>query len=309
MASHRNARSLVSGVLATMMVLYAAPAGADDVGPRTLGGLQFVPSQLVTWGFLDSGFSLTTSAAYVTYDVGPADPVARIAVQDRSVTLIGLSEAVAGSAELAPWLGITGRLTGLGEIPHGRTSTLLVGAHMSLGAEGGVLVRLVRSGQLQLTARGDAGWEQNRNIVPMGLSSLEVIGHVTTVRPALVAEVALSPQVGLQASGSYSWQWFDVNTTGNAQTLEGDAGLVMSLRPIPATLLLAGQIRDASGDTPDRFGVQSLYGSGGIQYGGEGGVFYTGRHDLDLGATVTYQWGDTDNDRRWFGNFRLGYYF
>ena len=51
-----------------------------------------------------------------------------------------------------------------------------------------------------------------------------------------------------------------------------------------------------------------LLGNGSSQARVEGGLFYTGRQNLDLGAVITYQLSHSD-DRRYFGNIRLGYYF
>lgn len=309
---HDLGHRLALGLAATLLY-WGTPALADsydgETAPRTLGRLQFVPSSLVTWGFVDSEFAITSSGAYISYGVGPRDVAARSTTGSRNVTLLGVAQTVSGSAALAPWLGVAGRLTGASDIPRGLTAVALVGVHVSFGVEGDLFVRLIRSGPFQLTARGDFGYNQNRDVLPEFLSDRVVIGHVTTIRPAVTAALAVSPQLGFQASGSYGWQWFDINQSGLTETLELAAAAVISLHPIPITLLAGAGGGRATGDSPDTFGAQALYGSGGTWGRAEGGVFYTGRRDLDLGLSATYQFSDTDGDRRWVGNFRLGYYF
>ena len=54
--------------------------------------------------------------------------------------------------------------------------------------------------------------------------------------------------------------------------------------------------------------LKALLGNGSSQARIEGGVYYTGRRDLDLGAIVTFQLSEND-DRRYLGNVRFGYYF
>ena len=64
------------GTFVLAALLSTSVARADDDGPRTLGRLQFVPSALVAWGFVDNTFAVTTSAGYVRYGVGPSDTIA-----------------------------------------------------------------------------------------------------------------------------------------------------------------------------------------------------------------------------------------
>jgi hypothetical protein len=299
--------------LVTMVVLRAAPTRAEEYGedtaPRTLGRLQFVPSSLVAWGFIDNAFTFTSSAAWITYGVGPLDLTPHIAIGSRHVELVGVAQTVSGSAALAPWLGVTARLSAASDIPRNVTATALVGVHVNFGVEGDAFLRLVRAGPLQITARGDFGYDQNRDILPTFLRDRVQIGHVTTIRPTLVAAVAITPLLGLQASGSYSWQWFDFRTSGRAETIQAAAAVTISLHPFPVTLLGGAGAGHETGDSLDIFGAQALYGSGGTWGRAEGGVYYTGRRHLDLGVDATYQFSDTDGDRRWWGDLRIGYYF
>ena len=79
-------------------------------------------------------------------------------------------------------------------IPRTVESALVVGAHTNLGVEGGLSIALIRVPGMIVTARGDAGWSENRNVVPMFADELLVIGHITTIQPSLIAALAISPQ-------------------------------------------------------------------------------------------------------------------
>ncbi len=303
------------GVAVALAILSARPVRADDSqhdddvdAPRTLDGHQFVPSSLVLWGFIDSTFAMTSSAGYVRDDIDP--PAAVLGGRTlREVRLIALAHTISGAAELTPWLGLTARVTGSAEVPKDLASVILVGAHENLGFEAGPAVRLVRTPILQVTARGDFGLAYDKLVQPMPASgSLLTTGDIITLRPAVIGMLALSQMFGLQASVSYAWQWFDITTNDRVETLDGALAGTMALGVVPITLLGGGQINHEWGRDVDTNAMEALLGEGTTQWRVEGGVFYTGRRDLDLGASVTYQFSSGD-DRRWLGNARFGYYF
>lgn len=302
------------GVAIAIAILSARPARADEWqhddadAPRTLDDHQFVPSSLVLWGFIDSTFAMTSSAGYVRDDIDPPAVVIGGATL-REVQLIAMAHTISGGAELTPWLAITARLTGSAELPRGLASAILVGAHENLGGEAGVAVRLLRTSILQVTARGDAGLAYDKLIQPMlQPASLITTGDIVTLRPSVIGMLALSRMFGLQGSVSYAWQWFDITTHDAVDTLAGALAGTMALGIVPITLLGGGQINHEFGRNVDTNAMEALLGEDDTQWRVEGGVFYTGRRDLDLGASVTYQFSSGD-DRRWFGNLRFGYYF
>ena len=210
---------------------------------------------------------------------------------------------------LTPWLGLTGRLTGSAELPRNLASAILVGAHENLGFEGGAAVRLVRTSMLQVTVRGDFGLSADKLIQPMlQPGSLITTGDIITLRPSAIAMLALSRMFGLQASGSYAWQWFDITTHDNIETLNGALAGTMALGFVPITILVGGSVTHEFGRDVDTNAMEALLGEGTTQGACEGGIFYVGRRDLDLGATFIYQFSGSD-DRRALGNLRFGYYF
>jgi hypothetical protein len=253
-------------------------------------------------------FAMTSSAGYVRDDIDPPALVLGGATL-HEVRLIGMAHTVSGGVALTPWLALTARLTGSAELPRGLASAILVGAHENLGGEAGVAVRLLRTSILQVTARGDAGLAYDKLIQPMlQPASLITTGDIVTLRPAVVGMLALSQMFGLQGSVSYAWQWFDITTHEAVDTLTGALAGTMALGVVPLTLIGGGQISHEFGRNVDTNAMEALLGEDTTQWRVEGGVFYTGRRDLDLGAVFTYQFSSGD-DRRWFGNFRFGYYF
>jgi hypothetical protein len=304
-------------ILPIAATLASQPAVADDAygepfAPRTIAGHRFVPSSLVLWGFVDSTFAMTTSAGYEHFDRGfDVDPALAdlVAGSRNEVRLIGVAHSFTGAAALAPWLAVTGRVTSAVEIPRGAVSALVVGAHMNTGLEGGLVLRLVRLPSFQISARGDYGWADDRDIQPrLAPASLFVNGHIQTLRPALIAALALSRAFAVQASGSYTWRWFDIEETDDVQTLTGALAVSLSLYPAPVTILAGGQVDHEWGRNFETAAEEVLLGNSDHHTRGELGLFYTGRRDLDLGAVATYQFSGS-NDRRWLGNIRFGYYF
>jgi hypothetical protein len=310
---HGTSFALVGTMLTTrvsaaaIILISMRSVRAETDAPRTLVEHQFVPSSLVPWGFVDSSFAMTSTAGYVQYD---QDSAARVTAGSRSeLRLIALAHSFSGTARLAPWLGLNGRVTAAVDIPRGLESALAVGAHTNLGVEGGAVLNLVRVSGLQLSARGDVGWAEERNVVPMFLpDALLITGDVVTIQPSLIAAFAISPVIGLQASATYTWRRFDIEDTDSVQSAAVAAAATLALTPIPLTLLGGGQLHRLWGRDNESVASSALFGTGGTQTRLEGGVFYTGRRDLDLGAVVTAQFGRND-DRRYLGNIRMGYYF
>jgi hypothetical protein len=217
---------------------------------------------------------------------------------------------LSGAAALTPWLGISGALSGAGALPRDVLSAALIGVDEALGLEVGVGLVLVKLRNVQITARGDFGFTNNRALQPNApLGSIFTTDRSETLRPALIAAIAASPVLGFQASFSYMWQWFNTSEADVTRTISGGAAATVNFGPAPATLLVGIGVNHDSGAPLDVHNLRAVLGSGGTPVLGELGLYYTGRRDLDLGVVVSYQFTGDDDDRRVVGNLRLGYYF
>ena len=298
--------------IVVITLLWARSARANDFdpddAPRTIAHFQFVPSALVANGFIEDTLSTTSSAGLVHFDVTPDTTGVARAIIVPDVRVAALGQTVQGGVKLAPWFGVTAGLSGMGIIPRNGFSALTVGGYEDLGANVGVAVRLLRTDFFQLTARADGSWDYTRSILPTLLpSSPLVTGNVKSVRPSLVAIAALSPNFGIQASGTYGWRWFDQEINQEVQTISGAIALSISANPqVPLTVQVGGGVDHRFSGVNDTIPTLTILGSSATPWSGEAGVFYTGRRDLDLGITVTYQF---NSDHRAVSFARFGYYF
>lgn len=299
--------------IAAAVALTSHPALADDEPEpyvaRRLGGHRFVPSTVVDWGFIDSSFTSTTFAGLSEFGFTPGDRIARIiGTQETKVAVV--SQSFAGSAALTRWLGATLRVSALGVVPYDAVAGVVVGAHEVYRAEASILLGLLRLDRVQLTARGALGWGETRSTIPARLPERPFVeGDVGTIRPSLVADVALAPWLGLQASGSYAWRQFDILQEDDVQTLQGAVALTLSLPRIPATILAGFEIsHDFNRDIASATSL-ALFGSSATRERAELGIYYQGRRELDLGASFAYE-GDSDADeKRASIVVHMGYYF
>jgi hypothetical protein len=308
---NKNRSSWCAIAVVTLALSSAREARADDCdgeadNPRTLCGHQYVPSSLVEWGFITSTIASTSSLGVAHFDLDRSGIVAREIT--REAKLIALAQTFSGGVAFTPWLGASARLTGSGLIPRDAASALAIGAHENLGGDGSVSIALVRSPAFLLTATATAGYSANRDLVPAFFpNNVLQTGNVTILRPALIAILAVTPTFGLQASGSYMWQWIDVNVTSHVQTVRGAVAATIALHPV--TILIGGAITQGFGDDPSTTPALEFLTTGGLQGWGEAGIYYTGRRDLDLGAVFTAEIGSNQDDQRFITNLRLGYYF
>ncbi len=277
------------------------PRPLVDTG-RTLGGHRYIPFSLLDWGFVVSAFGATSGIGVIQLD---PKFLGRSFRQPR-FDLIGLEETFSGSVALTPWLGIHLHALGAGVMAKALRADVAVAAQALYGGEGGVLVRLIRTANVQVTASVDFGGERSKAITPVLLpGSPRENRNIWSIRPALAAAITLSPAVGLQASGSFDY----VNPDGLDAVHRWTAGLGMSvmMTPVPVTVMLGGNY--VHEDTSDSAATRLvLVNSSDANRGnGEVGVFYNGRTDLDLGGGVVMS--IADDDRRYFGYLRLDYYF
>lgn len=299
--------------IAAAVALASQPALAEeDVEPdvaRRLGGHRFVPSTLVDWGFIDSWFTSTTLGGLSEFDFTPRDRIARI-IGTRETKVILISQSFAGSAALTRWLGATLRVSALGIVPYDAVAGVAVGAHGAYRAEAAILLRLLRLEHVQLTARGALGWGETRSIIPARLPERPfVTGDEGTIRPSLIADIALASWLGVQASGSYEWRQVEILQEDDIQTVQGAVALTVSLPRIPVTLLGGFEItHDFNRDLASAISV-AVFGSSATRQRAELGFYYQGRGELDLGAGVAYE-GDSDGDeKRGYAFVHMGYYF
>lgn len=310
----RSARwgGTVAGGLFAIVMLGAPPVGAEDREGfgRRLAGHRYAPSSLVVWGFIESQVSATSSFGVTELELELGRGPAALLLADRETRFVAVAQSFGGAAALTPWLGLTARVTASGLVPRDGVTALLVGATESYGGEAGISLGLLRAGSLQLIARGDAGWGFNRSTIPARLpDSPSVEGDIGTIRPSLIAALALTPAVGLQASASYAWRWFDVVEDDQLRTASGAVAATVVLAPSAVTLLLGGAVSRDYGRDINTVTSRAVLGNDATRWRGEVGLFYQGRHDLDLGAVAAIELDGDDTDRRLFGHLRIGYYF
>lgn len=276
---------------------------------RTLGGHTYVPSSFVDWAFIVSQASSTTAAGVADFEIG-SQRIAQILRRVGSEEFVYADQSLLGSVALTPWLSVAVEANGNAIIPRSRFGALFVGAHAAYGGTATAAVRLIRASRFQASVLGEYGRSWTNDIIPSLVpSSPHVRGDITSVRPALALAYTLTRRVGLQASGSFAWRWFDIAEKDRIETLTGDAALTLAMDPVPFTLLFAYQIsheydRDISTATS-----LAVFGTGGTRSWGELGIVYRGRRELDIGASVQFKLDDIDDDLRWFGQLRLAYYF
>lgn len=303
--------ALVAAAPAGSTVRAQPPGGGAAPPARWLGGHRFVPSSFVAWPFIDTTFTSTSSFGIVDFEFDPGGPAALLLLDDsRDNEFLALAQVFSAGLALTPWLGVTLRLSGRGVVPRDRLSTVLVGAHALIGGEIGASIGILRLGRLQVTARADLGWFENRSIVPARLpASPYAEGNIGSLQPALVVALALAPWIGVQASGGATWRELDVEAEDRTRTLAAAVAITLNLDPTPIALLVGGELSEEEDRDLETATAHAFFGDGQARRRGELGLYYTGRRELDLGAVLTYERDDAKIDRRLFVQARMGFYF
>ncbi|MCW5802119.1 MAG: hypothetical protein KIT31_07010 [Deltaproteobacteria bacterium] len=281
----------------------------DEDGPRTLGGHTYVPSLVVDWAFIVSQAASTSAAGIADFEVGQ-QRIARFLGVEGKREFVSADQTILGTVADCPWLALSVRAEGSAIIPRDRFGAVFVGGHVAYGGDLMAAVRLIRRDRFQATVIGDVGHLWTNELVPSRLPrSPHVSGDITTVRPALALAYTITPRVGVQGSASFAWRWFDISAKDRVETLAGSAAVTVSLHPVPFTVLVAGQLSQDYGREIATPLSNAVLGTGDTRFWGEVGLVYRGRKHLDLGAGFNWKVADPDRDARWFGEFRIAYYF
>ena len=280
----------------------------DETGDqgRTLGGLRYVPFEIVDSPFFDSRFTSGTSLALLRLDESFVGGRVTGAEIEPRLDLIAAGQTVGGTWKLARWLGV--ELVGSGStvMAIDRASAVAIGAHFELAARGAAAVRVVRTHNLQVTVRGEVDYIRDKGITPAFLPSSPLVDQGAWVyRPIIAAALTFTKSIGLQASTAIAVR--DIQQEPDVSyAYDIAAGLSFDMNPIALMLLLGGRATFESERIPQA-GLELLLGTGGSRVTGEAGVFYHGRRDLDLGGVVELT--ATSDQNRYFAQLRVNYYF
>jgi hypothetical protein len=299
------------GVGAVLCLLLATPARAEDETTtgssdrpwrRELAGHVFVPSLAVTDPFVSTHVSLYAGAGYSWID-GFGFDVRGNPVGKDSYVAAALAEGDGFQAGLTHWLAV--RLSGGGALNGGANgrSVLVVG-----------MVQAIPIG-----VGATASWKLGRTVriggtVDFVYSYTKLIQPLTAVRNSLIAgqadttdasqridgyfvtpgaSVAIAPHraIGLLGAAQYSWNglYGDVTSRSLSYIVLGVSGQLdlHALVPMLAFGLLVSYRTQIPLQADTRF-THTL----------EGGLFYTGRHAIDLGLDLQVKWFDLRADTR-----------
>lgn len=293
-------------VAACLAVTVLLPARALAQVP-ILDGHRFVPSSLVSWSFVDTEVSSTSEAGITDFVVDPVVLQLPTQFDGRFATV---SQNVSASYAFDDIVSLNVQLTGAGIVPLGKVSAIVVGGTGIISEGGGVAVRLLRAGPLQLTLRGDVIDSQVESVVPLRiLSGPRITGDVLDVRPALAAALTVIERVGLQASATVDWERFDVDARDDIVGFAGALAATVSLELVPLTVLVGANVRHEFGRDLFSPTTEAVFGPTRTDGNVEAGLYFTGRSELDLGLLFRGEVGAGDHNNVLHGLFRLGYYF
>jgi hypothetical protein len=296
---------------AVLLLLLATPALAEDQPPgdpsepqwrRELAGHVFIPSLVVTDPFTSTNFSINTLAGY-SWITGPGFDIRGDEIGRASYVAEALGEAVSFQASLARWLAL--RLSGGGGLNGGSggRSALVVGAVapilLGVGATASwKLGRIFRLGGtvdfvysysklIQPLSAVQASLTENQ--VDTAQLSQRINGY--SVTPGASLAIAPIRAIGLIASAQYLWNglYGDVSSASLSYIVLGASGQ-LDLRPICALVPIAFLLSYRA-QIPLQSHTRYAHAL-------EGGLFYTGRHAIDLGVEAQLKWFDLRPDTR-----------
>jgi hypothetical protein len=300
-------------VLACGATAIASPARVLAEEP-ILGGHRFVPSSIAAWSFVDTEVSSTSDAGVSDFAATPSNfPSLAPFVPgfgQRKGSYIAFDQTLGGSVAFLDTFSVDVRLSAGGLAPLNTSSALFIGVHGIAEESIGAAVRLVRTDVLQVTLRADFEGAEIESVVPARLpSSPRVSGHLLGISPAIAAALALTPRIGLQGSGVVELQRFDVSTSDDVITPVGAVAATFALDPAPLTALIGGSVEHTFSRSVNTTTADAVLGPDATRWNVEAGLYYTARPELDLGILGRVQLVGGDHNDRFYGLFRLGYYF
>jgi hypothetical protein len=288
-----------------MLGVDAGRARADDIedfGPRReLAGHVFFPSLIIANPFLSTYIGVESAAGYEWIDGPGFDLFGNLSIGRRSYRAAAMAQGVTFQANLNNYLAI--RFAGGGGVDGGTNgpSAVVVGMNQPITAGGGVTLgwKLGDTGRLGFTF--DFVYSHTRLIRPLvaiqdslvardvelAAVSQKLDGY--TLLPGIALAIAPSPTAGFLVSANYSWTTQVDDTTQHFHYVNVGASAQLDL--LPASMIPLGLLASYRATIPFESEVRFTNTV-------EGGLFYTGRKDLDLGLDAQVKWFDLQPEHR-----------
>jgi hypothetical protein len=295
---------------ACLLLLLSSPALADSQAAgsdekswrRELAGHVFFPSLAVPDPFLSTYLSIDIGAGYAWID-GPGFDIRGNPIGRESYNAEALVETLSFQGSVTRWLAL--RIGGGGGLDGGSNarSAVAVGMVSPIPVKVGATASWKLGRIVRLGGTFDFVYSYSKLIQPLNaLQSSLARGQVETaqvsqkidgysVLPGVALAIAPHPAVGLLASAQYLWNglYGDLSSASLSYFVLGVSAQV-DLRPIweraPVGFLLSYRTQ-----LPFQSGTRFTHTL-------EGGVFYTGRREIDLGLDVQLRWFDLRPDTR-----------
>lgn len=293
-------------------------------GDRTLAGHAFVPFSSVKWPFALTRFFSNTTLGLIELPV-----VARIGEGMSEVTieeegeLVALGEEFTLELALAKWLAVEVGVLGTGVAGSNDAGSFLVGANGAYGGRFGVLFRLLELDRFYLSWRFDGVGLRTDGIIPsrlfdvseeggfmVDLTRLRVTGTIARGSTSLASALALASWLGLQVSGTAEIQSAEFGEIGDRTwMLTGAAGISLNFSSLglPVAFLAGGRVDRVFEDDIEVVRLPAFERGQETTGEVEGGIYYSGREDFDLGIAGSTSVGS--DVERFLGSIRFAYYW
>lgn len=272
---------------------------AQEAAPRReLAGHVFFPSLIVNDPFVSTYVAMSTAAGYSWID-GPGFDSLGSLTGSGSYRAQAMAQALTVQANVIDFMAL--RFTGGGGLDGGGNarSALVVGMVQPLTAGAGATLGWDVGKVARLGVTADFVYSHIDQIQPLvAIQDSLVSGDVQlssaserlnrySVLPGVAFAIAPCPSAGVLASVQYSWSSQSDGVTRHFQTVALGASAQLDLRP--AYEMPIGFLASYRATIPFESEVRFTNTV-------EGGVFYTGRKELDLGVDTQLKWFDLRPD-------------
>jgi hypothetical protein len=281
------------------LVSTARADSVEDFGPRRqLAGHVFFPSLVIQDPFVSTYVSVFTAAGYDWID-GPGFDIAGNTVGRRSYRAAAMAQGATFQAGLTDFLAI--RVTGSGAVDGGASarSALVVGMVLPISVDGGATLSWRLAPKVRFGVTFDFAYAHSRLIQPLNAIHDSILaGEVRfssatdkvnseSVIPGATLAIAPCDAVGLLAFAQYNWTRQTDGETRHFNYVNVGASAQVDL--LPNLALPVGFLASYRANIPFEDEVRFVNTV-------EGGIFYTGRKDLDLGLDAQVKWFDLRPD-------------
>lgn len=292
----------LKAVVVAVGALVSSTARADsveDFGPRRqLAGHVFFPSLLVNDPFVSTYVAVFTAAGYDWID-GPGFDLAGNQSGTRSYRAAAMAQGATFQAGLTDFLAI--RFSGAGAVDGGASarSALVVGMVLPISAGAGATLSWRLAPTVRFGVTFDFLYTHSRLIQPLDAihdsllagevrfsSATEKLDSESLIPGATLA-IAPCDAVGLLAFAQYNWTRQTDGDTRHFNYVNVGASAQLDL--LPNLALPVGLLASYRANIPFEDEIRFVNNV-------EGGVFYTGRKDLDLGLDAQVKWFDLRPD-------------